>query len=244
MVIVEENNLVTGDTSRTVAVRCGDFSGQAHLVEGSRPRNQEDLVNLAQQIQQVSPLSCKLIVSQWLWSNKVYSLVTWQRETNQDHQISSPYRRKTIGRGWTILPKLSQLLVPQDWFDFAGYKSINWAQIPVESKHVNKMLCPMGNMDEFDIRLGLGISIEPISNCDGNGQTDRQSKRGDISKIGISLWYKDSSKNRGEDLQDSDDDAPSTWKLGHSSKVVQDLAQSRLIIALGLINRPPISKVV
>uniref|UniRef100_F6PRN9 Uncharacterized protein n=1 Tax=Ciona intestinalis TaxID=7719 RepID=F6PRN9_CIOIN len=42
-------------TDKTVAVtnvKCGNFSGQAHLVEGTKPRNKEDLIDLAQQIQQ------------------------------------------------------------------------------------------------------------------------------------------------------------------------------------------------
>ncbi|CAK8687170.1 uncharacterized protein C1orf50 homolog [Clavelina lepadiformis] len=35
-----------------IQVNCGQFRGQAHLVEGSKPKNPEDLVELAQQIQQ------------------------------------------------------------------------------------------------------------------------------------------------------------------------------------------------
>nr|XP_039253671.1 uncharacterized protein C1orf50 homolog isoform X2 [Styela clava] len=38
--------------SAIVPVNSANFSGQAYLVEGSKPRNPEDLVNLARQIQQ------------------------------------------------------------------------------------------------------------------------------------------------------------------------------------------------
>jgi len=36
-----------------VQTNCGNFSGQTNLVEGSKPRNKEDLIELAKQIQQV-----------------------------------------------------------------------------------------------------------------------------------------------------------------------------------------------
>ena len=36
-----------------VQTNCGNFTGQANLVEGSKPKNKEDLIELAKQIQQV-----------------------------------------------------------------------------------------------------------------------------------------------------------------------------------------------
>lgn len=47
-----DSNTNTDTTVSLVQTDCGNFAGQANLVEGTKPKNKEDLIELAKQIQQ------------------------------------------------------------------------------------------------------------------------------------------------------------------------------------------------